>query len=399
MIPKSLFQYNEILGRIIPNYLDNRDIPWLESLINEFESFDSRPVRDLNRRLLEPLGFKTPKFKYKMALHVLNKLYKSKSKPALSPKELRYKIFREAMKVPLKTHKNYNKINTIYERKKYILGKIAGNLEVQIKEIEESLFADLASEQLLVAPEEKIAPTELVLKTNLALVQGLIGRASEVQIKLLGNARAIVRHAKLKGLICTVHKPREDNSGEDICIYLSGPLALFQKTCMYGKALAELVPMLSWCKNFELRAKCSPEDNELELVIKPGDPIFPQNKPKEFDSKIELRFFRDFQKKAIDWDLIREPKPFEAGSALIFPDFMIKHRRKKNLCWYLEIVGYWTTEYLQNKISKLKKAKINNMIICIDRSLKCSNEDLRLQGELIWYSKRIDVNSVLKIIE
>ena len=70
-----------------------------------------------------------------------------------------------------------------------------------------------------------------------------------------------------------------------------------------------------------------------------------------FDSNIEEKFASRFEQSANGWKLVREPDPLivSNGKALI-PDFMFeKHGRKI----YLEIVGFWTKEYLERKIQKI----------------------------------------------
>jgi hypothetical protein len=76
-----------------------------------------------------------------------------------------------------------------------------------------------------------------------------------VTVTITGNARDIVRYAKLRGLLCVASTaPPEVAFGATLEI--SGPLALFHRTRVYGNALASLVPRVSWCDRFELSAEC-----------------------------------------------------------------------------------------------------------------------------------------------
>lgn len=48
---------------------------------------------------------------------------------------------------------------------------------------------------------------------------------------------------------------------------------------------------------------------------------------------------------------------------------------------YLEIVGFWTPEYLQKKLAKLRAAQ-TKMLIAVDKNLKCTEEELGEGKEL-----------------
>jgi uncharacterized protein len=70
-----------------------------------------------------------------------------------------------------------------------------------------------------------------------------------------------------------------------------------------------------------------------------------------FDSGVEEKFSTRFKQSANGWKLIREPEPLilSNGKALI-PDFAFE---KYGIRIYLEIVGFWTKEYLEKKIQKI----------------------------------------------
>jgi predicted nuclease of restriction endonuclease-like RecB superfamily len=116
---------------------------------------------------------------------------------------------------------------------------------------------------------------------------------------------------------------------------LSGPLSLFRRTLLYGRALGGLVPQLAWCQSFRLQAVCALQGRSLVL---------------------EERFARDFRRTAPGWDVVHEPEPVAAGDALVFPDFALQHRLDPSRRWLLEIVGFWTPEYLARKLASYRAA-------------------------------------------
>ena len=264
----------------------------------------------------------------------------------------------------------------------------------------EALFADLPGERRLLAPDEPVAASELRLRVNLANVQGLLYRATEVRLTLLGNARRVVQSARLRGLICSVARrgvPGDDR-GPCTVMRISGPLALFRRTTLYGRALASLVPQLAWCRSYRLRARCELKRGVGVMEVRSGDPILPAQEPKRYDSKLEERFARDFSRAAPRWDLLREPAPFAAGRAMVFPDFLLVNRDAPTQRWYLEIAGFWTTDYLDQKLARYRAAGLDNLVLCIDADRACSAQDVPTGARLVRYRRRIDPADVLSVI-
>ena len=57
----------------------------------------------------------------------------------------------------------------------------------------------------------------------------------------------------------------------------------------------------------------------------------------------------------------------EAGSALVVPDFVFTHEDGTEVA--LEIVGYWTPEYLKEKFDKLARVRAPNLIVAVRKKL------------------------------
>lgn len=100
-----------------------------------------------------------------------------------------------------------------------------------------------------------------------------------------------------------------------------------------------------------------------------------------------------------DWDVIREPEPVRAGDGLIFPDFLLRHRYDPTRKFLVEIVGFWTREYLEKKLAALRRANLDNLVICVDADRGCSEGDLPLGARIVRFKKTIDPRAVLTLIE
>jgi predicted nuclease of restriction endonuclease-like RecB superfamily len=219
-----------------------------------------------------------------------------------------------------------------------------------------------------------------------------------VTVTIAGNARDIVRYAKLRGLLCVARTaPAEVPCGATLEI--SGPLALFHRTRVYGSALASLVPRLSWCDHFELSAECLLAGETRALRVRSGDPIFPAERPQRFDSALERRFARDFARAAPDWELIREPAAVQVGHRLIFPDFGLVHRRDPMRQALLEIVGFWSPAYRAEKLEHLREAHIDSLILCIDEKHAFTADEMPAGARVVRYRRRIRAEAVLELLE
>ena len=180
---------------------------------------------------------------------------------------------------------------------------------------------------------------------------------------------------------------------------ISGPFALFRHTLVYGRALSELVPLVASCARFSLSAACLVKGQPLTFHLASGDPVFPSVEPRRFDSRLEERFARDILRLAPDWDLFREPEAFEASGHLIFPDFLLRYRPDPSRCFWIEIAGFWTPEYVHRKLAALRAARVPNLILCVDENRRCSEADLPPGTPVLRFRKRIYVSLVLEVLE
>ena len=277
------------------------------------------------------------------------------------------------------------------------LARVAATFAIEREALLESLFADLPGERVVRAPEPLPTVADVVLRTNLAVVQAVLMRASTIDLAVEGGVRPIVRLAKLRGLLCVVVDPRD---GTPPRLQLSGPFSLFQHTRLYGRALAELVPHLAWCARFELRAACALRGRVVDVALASGAPIFPAAAPASFDSKLEERFARDLGRLTPDWDLVREPEAVRAGSTLVFPDFLLSHRIHAERRVLVEIAGFWTPDYLAAKLARLREAgDLPPFILCVDEDRACALGALPGGMSVVPFRRRVDAAAVLKRAE
>jgi len=368
------------ISAIRPAYLTARDFPWLSALFDERERFVGRKRGEWKLRVDDGLPLQAPHQKLRVALRVLDRLSQDQAQSVRSAKLMRATLFREAARSASRAA---------------ALAAAAAKLGVAEQAMMGDLFSDLTDERLL-TPIAPTSPEQLALLCNGELITQLLARALRVRLDAHGKVRAVVRHAKLMGLLCKV---TPGTSRDAVSLELSGPFSLFRHTRIYARALSSLIPRLVWCHSFRLEAECVLGGGRIgRLTLRSGDPIFPARELPAFDSKTEERFAKAFGKVAPDWDVIREPVAIEAGGSLVFPDFELRHRTTGER-WLLEIVGYWTPEYLQKKLTMLRAAKIERLILCIDEERCCTEEARDLGGYVVCYRRKVDPRAVLSIVD
>ncbi len=389
MLPARHLCFDLVDDRVVPRLLTQADHPWLTVLLDEHARYKGRPWAELRRRMSEPLPCPSPQALRAAAWHVLERLgARHPPVQGVKPRELRLRVCLSAQRA---------RSEGLRLERELVLATVAQELDLRPEAVDRGLFADHPDEQIVRLADPWPEATGLALLVNLALVQGILRRASEVRIRLRGNARAVVRQVQLRRLLCTV--TIEEGHPDSCRLEISGAYALFRHTLMYGRRLASLLPVLQWCQRFQLEARCVLDGRERTLQLGTGAPIFPGEAPRRFDSKLEERFAKDFGKLAPGWDILREPAALRAGQALFFPDFELVSRAEPQRRWLLEIVGFWTPEYLERKLALLREAGRSDLLLCIDEELNLGGAAVPQGGPVLWFRKRVDAAAVLEVVE
>ncbi len=374
---------------LTPQYIDGRDEPWVMSLVTEYYRLVGCSVRQLKRRLQEPLPYYCPRHKLKYAAAALDETFKaSVAYPRKTILALRRRAFELSDGAVFAGEE-------LGLRRSALVTRVCAESNLSdVSGFDRMLFADFPNERRLEEPITEPCFSDIMLAANSTLVRRLVMKSERIELLVTGHVRPVIRQAKLRGLISTIAAP-DGQEDYQASIGLSGPLELFRHSRVYGTSLAEVVPFLAGCDRFAMTVVVPSAEDRRSYVIRNGDPIFPKVSVKPFDSKVERQFARDFTRATNDFDLIREPKPLRAGGSLIFPDFAIHHRTGGEPDWLLEIVGYWTTAYLRHKVETLRRIDATRMILCIDERLGAGQNAFPPEARIVSYKGRIDPHAVL----
>ncbi len=272
------------------------------------------------------------------------------------------------------------------EREKTIM-QAAKKLSILPEELENALWADY-EENMIIKEFEEISAESLLRQYNLSLTQTLMFKAIGMEIQTEENFQNIFRKIKQLGLVYSI----EGNK-----IYLDGPASLFRLTERYGISLAKLLPTIiqsgKWCLKAGILKKTPDGKRILEFYLDNSRQLFNTEKSceKTFDSAIEKEFYHH----SFDgWTTRREPTVLKAGTYAFIPDFSMERTGAKV---YVEIIGFWTPEYLKKKIQKVNMLK-EKLILIVNKNLACSGSEFRTK-DVIFYNKKIPYAELARILK
>jgi uncharacterized protein len=233
-------------------------------------------------------------------------------------------------------------------------------------------------------------PDELALQANLRMAQGLLRRAQGAELALQGQARAVVRLLRLRGVLATAHPVSQGADGDRVRLLLPRPASGAEQR-RFGGALAALVPLLPWCRRHRLQADVVLPGRGGVFVLRSGDPLPAGREPRRFDSALERTFARAFTRAVPAWELVREPQPVAIDGTLQFPDFLLRHRRDGRTV-LLEIAAFWTPGYLQAKLRLLAQLGMR-LLLCVEE--RAVGPDVDLPAGVLRFRRRLQPEAVL----
>lgn len=228
------------------------------------------------------------------------------------------------------------------------------------------LYADYPEFHRLTAFPADYSPEALREDYDLAQAQALLYSATQVMVEARAYFKHIVQYARLSRLLHRIQRL----SGGGYRLVFDGPNSVLRHTHAYGvdfaRFLAALVQAQDWTMTAEIVLR--KEWRPLMFTLSSSDGLRSRVPlPALFDSTLEETFAQKFGEAREGWRLGREAMILEAAGALVVPDFLFTHEDGTEVA--LEIVGYWTPEYLREKFDKLAKATAPNLIVAVRKAL------------------------------
>src|SRR6056297_2982344 len=249
----------------------------------------------------------------------------------------------------------------------------------------------------------------LVTRYNLALAQAVLYDATEMRIRVWDHFGTVFSYVKLFGLMHRIYPIDSDGKrvertdrADGYEAILDGPASLFSQSQKYGIRLANFLPALPLCDRWEMTAtvlvdETASETRQLRLDDTDGlDSHYSTGR--QFDSDLEQTLAQKWERATTDWELLRENDVFDLGDEVMIPDFAIEHPDGRRAI--LEIIGFWTPEYLESKLKKIRQADAENLLVAVSEQLDCSNDDFGDTSErVLWFKTGIHVYDLVELAE
>jgi predicted nuclease of restriction endonuclease-like RecB superfamily len=281
-----------------------------------------------------------------------------------------------------------------------VFAAVAADHDLTPEQVRLGLYADLKQSQRIVSCKVD-SPEGLADRYNVALVQALLCRASDVTVSLHAPSahrmRQLFRYVKFHQLIHTAHR-----DGPMLTLRLDGPTSLFAQSTRYGMQLANFFPglLLQECPwNLEATILWTKRRLRKRLTLTHEAGLRSHYLDRGAYRTREQEWFAErFEKLNCKWKMTEGEAPINLGGrAVIFPDFTFRKGRKTA---HLEILGFWRKDSLSKRIALLERYGPGNLILAVSRKLRGSKDALEgHSGTVIDFAEIVPPKKVLAAIE
>lgn len=284
----------------------------------------------------------------------------------------------------------------------------ARTLNIPVSDIERLLYADAPGARLLVrAPS--MDGRALLAHYNLELARAVLLDAERLSVTTRGGWRGTFRAIKNARLMYTLER-----HGRSYRVDITGPAAEFiVRPSRYGARLARVIPAVARAPGWRVRAVVRYAEGKamFEMHGSPraeaeDAPVGADPRRTTYDSRWERSLAADFRQRLSErrdgWRLTRETTPIQVGAELFLPDFTLRHDDGREAL--VELVGFWTPDYLETKARKIAAAGLNNLILVAYRGLAVGESRDALtravdDDRIVWFTNKPRAGAVLKAAE
>jgi len=276
-----------------------------------------------------------------------------------------------------------------------VLRTVAARLNISVEDLITAFKAAYEDEEILKS-FNNISAEELLKLYNLSLTQTLLFKALYLiaDLRISGtDAKILLFNVKKLGLMYVAER-----TDEGVRLYIDGPASVLRQTERYGTRIAEVLPHIMASCEWRIFARIRRRGRIYKFYITSNlFYLFPKVKLEytKYDSSVEEYFHKRFQTLGSGWKIEREPEPLVAGKSIFIPDFAFT---KGDLKVYLEIIGFWTKEYLERKLRKLKELKDVKMILAVNEKLACSKIINLGYENIIYFKNRLPTPEVYRVL-
>ena len=389
MLTKDLLRVSRAGGGYQPQFTDPADRDLAARVLGVYQGHVDRSRADLETAL-ESIEREAEDFKLVRGFaKLLERDATFETRSQVDPERARSAAFAAAESVGVVTT----------DERERALSQAADRLDATPDAVADSLYADLDARQVLVAVDPRWGPDELRAQYDLSLAQTALFDATEVRVHS-SDPKALVSAVKRLRLMYEIRKTdeREADTGEwsNREVVVTGPTAPFRRTRRYGTRFARLLRTVATADEWCLEATIDDRGTERTMTLTHADVSVPGVEPVtdvSYDSGVEADFATRFESLDLDWDLVREPEPLAAGARVAIPDFAFDYRHG-DFRVFFEIMGFWTPEYVEKKLSQLADLEDVELLVAVDESLGVGEAVEARDHRAIPYSGTVRVKDV-----
>ncbi|MFM8476339.1 MAG: DUF790 family protein [Planctomycetaceae bacterium] len=396
---QSIATMDHQLGLVIPDRLTRRTHAVYESLaermLEVYRTGSGRRRRELHqdvRKVLEE-DSGCPLRRMEAFCKLLDDQAVYASAERRSAAALRKAVFSEAAQF----HPLVERMDSLFESSaEEVRRQICQRLQRDWQDISDSLFADVIEFHRLESFPGYPGPRELLSRYNVAQMQAALYSAISVTVRAGGDFKRILRAARLAQLMHTITMPKNGRWQ----IELTGPASVLRETRRYGVNFARFLPALICCSDWSMEALMETRGlRNLRLVLSSEDGLrshLPADA--EFDSAVEADFAAKWGDAPRDgWMLKREAEILHAGQKTFIPDFVLEHTSGHRVL--LEIVGFWTPEYLEQRVRTLEIFRSVPILLAVQEANLNRIAVAADSRQLISFRRTLHVKQVLEVLQ
>ncbi len=271
------------------------------------------------------------------------------------------------------------------------------------QQIEAALFADRAAEYLMISVAQAWTPEALIARYNLELARGVLYWSDQMQVDIHDSYKDFWRYLKLFKLMFWATPKPEGGYHVD----LDGPISPFVKaTTRYGRQFAAFLPALLLGEQWQMAATVRPPGfgQTVSYKLDTKSALTSHFKRSgEFDSRMEADFAAEFAAKFGDkrgkWTLTREDEVILIADTVMIPDFALTHKQTGQRV-LIEIVGFWTRDYLRRKVEKVRAANRRDLLLLVYEGVNLADDALdNIPNEVLYFKNKPVMKDVMAAVE
>jgi predicted nuclease of restriction endonuclease-like RecB superfamily len=355
--------------QIKPRYIDADDAEYLRvagDLVALFVEYVGRTRASLEESLQEYVGTGTDYRILRGLIKLLTDRCEFETSAPADPVEIRRALF-------LKARTRHPVVGL--ETREELVAEAARELACEPDALLDALYADLPENQKLTL-FDTISPPALLDLYNVAQAQALLYRSVEMRLWLEAQPaegfRELFGAIKAYRLIHTVR----GNSRAGYEVRLDGPASIFQRSQKYGIQMAVFLPALLLCGGWRMRA---------EIQAKQGHVVYFELSSKQtrlrshytgvtaYENPVVEKLASVWERAGLAWTLEPSSEVIDLGDSAFIPDFLLRHN-ESGARVFLEVLGFWTPEYLRERLLEFDHAGVHNFILAAWDELRGSRD-------------------------